>query len=259
MKRMAASNVLIVGVKGLGVEIAKNIVLAGVKSVTLYDPEPVQVQDLGTQFFLRESDVGKPRAAATLPRLAELNAYVPVKDLGGTAGQDITVDLIKGFQVVVLTDVPLNKQLEINDWTHANDVHFISTETRGLFGAAFNDFGPKFTCIDPTGEQPLTGMVVEIGKDKDGLVTCLDETRHGLEDGDFVTFSEVKGLEDLNGCEPLKISVKGPYTFSIGDTSNLKGDYVSGGIFTQVKMPKIIEFVSCIYAGHLWLYIDATP
>jgi ubiquitin-activating enzyme E1 len=48
---------------------------------------------------LRESDVGKPRAAATLPRLAELNAYVPIKDLGGSAGQEITVDLIKGFQV----------------------------------------------------------------------------------------------------------------------------------------------------------------
>ncbi|GAB1519654.1 E1 ubiquitin-activating protein [Rhizoctonia solani] len=244
MKRMAASNVLIVGVKGLGVEIAKNIVLAGVKSVTLFDPEPVQVQDLGTQFFLRESDVGKPRAAATLPRLAELNAYVPVKDLGGSPGQEITVDLIKGFQAVILTDVPLSKQLEINDWTHENGVHFISAETRGLFGSAFNDFGPKFTCIDATGEQPLTGMVVEISKDKDGIVTCLDETRHGLEDGNFVTFSEVKGLEELNDCEPLKVTVKGPYTFSIGDTSNLKGDYVSGGIFTQVKMPKIIEFKS---------------
>ncbi|CAE6422306.1 unnamed protein product [Rhizoctonia solani] len=244
MKRMATSNVLIVGVKGLGVEIAKNIVLAGVKSVTLFDPEPVQVQDLGTQFFLRESDVGKPRAAATLPRLAELNAYVPVKDLGGSPGQEITVDLIKGFQAVILTDVPLSKQLEINDWTHENDVHFIAAETRGLFGYAFNDFGSKFTCIDATGEQPLTGMVVEISKDKDGIVTCLDETRHGLEDGNFVTFSEVKGLEELNGCEPLKVTVKGPYTFSIGDTSNLKGEYVSGGIFTQVKMPKIIEFKS---------------
>lgn len=73
-------------------------------------------------------------------------------------------------------------------------------------------------------------------------MTCLEETRHGLEDGDFVTFSEIKGMEELNGCEPLKISVKGPYTFSIGDTSKLS-PYISGGIFTQVKMPKIINFV----------------
>ncbi|KAJ2933673.1 hypothetical protein H1R20_g3400, partial [Candolleomyces eurysporus] len=243
MKRMAASNVLIVGLKGLGVEIAKNIVLAGVKSVTIYDPEPVTIQDLSSQFFLRQQDVGKPRAAATLPRLAELNAYVPVRDLGGKAGEGISVDLVKGFQVVVLCGVSYKKQLEINEWTRANNVHFIAAETRGLFGSAFNDFGPKFTCVDPTGEQPLSGMIVSVAKDSEGLVTCLDETRHGLEDGDFVTFTEVQGMSELNGCEPRKISVKGPYTFTIGDTSNL-GDYKTGGIFTQVKMPKIVEFKS---------------
>ena len=52
-------------------------------------------------------------------------------------------------------------------------------------------------------------------------------------------------MEELNGCEPRKVSVKGPYTFSIGDTTGL-GEYNTGGIFTQVKMPKIIDFVSFI-------------
>ena len=58
-----------------------------------------------------------------------------------------------------------------------------------------------------------------------------------------MTFTEVQGMTELNGCEPRKITVKGPYTFSIGDTSDL-GDYKTGGIFTQVKMPKILDFVS---------------
>lgn len=65
MKKMATSNVLIVGMKGLGVEIgklllalqvehkadviAKNVALAGVKTVTVYDPSPVEIADLGTQ------------------------------------------------------------------------------------------------------------------------------------------------------------------------------------------------------------------
>lgn len=241
MKKMAASNVLIVGLNGLGAEIAKNVCLAGVKSVTLYDPEPVTVQDLSSQYFLRETDVGSPRAAATLPRLSQLNAYVPVRDLGGQSGQEISVDMIRPFQVVVLCGASYEKQLEINDWTHANGVYFISADTRGLFGSVFNDFGPKFTCVDPTGEQALSGMIVSVDKDKEGLVTCLDETRHGLEDGDFVTFTEVQGMEELNGCKPRKVSVKGPYTFTIGDTSAF-GDYIRGGIFQQVKMPKIIEF-----------------
>lgn len=84
------------------------------KSVTIYDPDPVEVQDLSTQvgivssspnladasqFFLREEDVGKPRAEVAVPRLAELNAYVPVRNLGGQPGQEITVELIQGFQV----------------------------------------------------------------------------------------------------------------------------------------------------------------
>jgi len=243
MKKMAASNVLIVGLQGLGVEIAKNLALAGVKSVTIFDPEPVIVQDLGSQFFLRLEDIGKSRAEATLPRLAELNAYVPIRNLGGHPGQELNVDLISGFQVVVLCGVPWSKQVEINNWTHQNGVHFIAAETRGLFGSVFNDFGPRFACVDPTGEQPLTGMIVSVSKDDEGLVTCMDETRHGLEDGDFVTFTEVQGMTELNGCEPRKVCVKGPYTFTIGDTTTF-GNYNTGGIFTQVKMPKLIDFKS---------------
>jgi len=73
----------------------------------------------------------------------------------------------------------------------------------------------------------------------------LNETRHNLEDGDYVTFTEIKGMTELNGCEPKKISVLGPYTFSIGDTSNLS-DYVSGGLFHQVKQPKTLKFVSLL-------------
>jgi hypothetical protein len=29
---------------------------------------------------------------------------------------------------------------------------------------AFNDFGSKFTCVDPTGENPLSGIVASIDK-----------------------------------------------------------------------------------------------
>jgi ubiquitin-activating enzyme E1 len=78
MKRMGASNVLIVGLKGLGVEIAKNIALAGVKSLTLYDPAPAAIADLSSQFFLHKEDIGKRRDAVTVTRVGELNAYTPV-------------------------------------------------------------------------------------------------------------------------------------------------------------------------------------
>ena len=149
----------------------------------------------------------------------------------------LTTDRLAKFQVIVLTETALKTQIEINDFTHKNGIFFVSTDVRGLFGNVFCDFGPAFSVVDPTGEAPLTGIVAGIASD--GLVTALDETRHGLEDGDYVTFAEVEGL-DL-GVEPRKVEVKGPYTFSIGDVSNL-GQYTRGGIFTQAKMPKIIDF-----------------
>ncbi|KAK9765192.1 E1 ubiquitin-activating protein [Basidiobolus ranarum] len=239
MKKMGCAHVLIVGLKGLGVEIAKNVVLAGVKTVTLYDPQLVEISDLSAQFFLTSEDVGKSRAEVTRPRLAELNQYVPVSVLEG----DLTTEKLKKFKVVVLTESTLERQLEINDYTHGHDIHFISADVRGLFGTVFCDFGKNFIVNDTTGENPLSGMIAMVSKDKESVVTCLDESRHGLEDGDYVTFKEIKGMEELNSCEPRKIKVLGPYTFSIGDTSAFN-DYIKGGIFTQVKMPKALDFKS---------------
>ena len=243
MKRMAASNVLVVGLRGLGAEIAKNVALAGVKSITIFDPTPVSISDLSTQFFLRPQDAsaGTRRDHATQPRLAELNTYVPIRVLEET---ELTQDVLARFQTVVLTDALYAEQLRINDITHGTSTHFIAAEVRGLFGSVFNDFGPKFLCNDPTGEQPLSGMIVSIAsEDEEGLVTTLDETRHGLEDGDYVSFTEVQGMEALNNSQPRKVTVKGPYTFTIGSTKGL-GEYKRGGIFKQVKMPKEIAFKS---------------
>lgn len=240
MKRMGASNVLVVGLKGLGVEIAKNIALAGVKSLTVYDPAPAQIADLSSQFFLTSDDVGKPRDQITAPRLAELNAYVPVK-IHSSTGLNDNLTQFDSYQVVVLTNVPIQSQKIVAEYCHSKNIYVVVADTFGLFGSLFCDFGEKFSVIDPTGETPLSGIVA--GIDEEGLVSALDETRHGLEDGDYVTFSEVEGMDAINNAEPRKITVKGPYTFSIGDVTGL-GQYQRGGMYQQVKMPKIIDFKS---------------
>lgn len=143
----------------------------------------------------------------------------------------------------MVTDVSLKRQLEMNEFTHANDIKFIAADTRGLFASVFCDFGTGFVVSDTSGEQSLTGLIASITTENEGVVTCLDENRHGLADGDFVTFREVQGMPKLNGCEPRKVKVLGPYTFSIGDTSSL-GTYVTGGTFVQVQMPKKLDFLS---------------
>ena len=107
MKKMANSNVLICGLQGLGAEIAKNVILGGVKSVTLHDTESVLISDLSSHFYFTEADIGKNRAEVSLPKLAELNNYVAVS----SSTVPIDADLIKAHSVVVAANIPLEMQL----------------------------------------------------------------------------------------------------------------------------------------------------
>uniref|UniRef100_A0A671UKR9 E1 ubiquitin-activating enzyme n=1 Tax=Sparus aurata TaxID=8175 RepID=A0A671UKR9_SPAAU len=235
MKRMQNSNVLISGMRGLGVEIAKNVILGGVRSVTVHDQGVAEWRDLSSQFYLREEDLGKNRAEVSQTRLAELNNYVPVTAYTGA----LTEDYITKFQVVVLTNSSLEEQQHVGELCHSRGLKLIVADTRGLFGQLFCDFGEEMVVYDTNGEQPLSAMISMITKDSAGVVTCLDEARHGFESGDYVTFTEVQGMTELNGCQPVEIKVLGPYTFSICDTTGYT-DYVRGGIVSQVKMPKKI-------------------
>lgn len=72
-----------------------------------------------------------------------------------------------------------------------------------------------------------------------------------------MTFSEVRGMTELNNCEPRKVKVVGPEAFSIGDTSDLS-EYIGGGICTQVIVPELVHFV-CLSIGSTlshYLHLD---
>jgi ubiquitin-like 1-activating enzyme E1 A len=58
-QRMRRSSVLIINLRGIATEACKNIVLAGVGSITILDPDKVLPEDLGAGFFFREEDIGQ--------------------------------------------------------------------------------------------------------------------------------------------------------------------------------------------------------
>ncbi|XP_043564560.1 ubiquitin-like modifier-activating enzyme 1 [Chiloscyllium plagiosum] len=239
MKQMKTSSVLVSGMRGLGVEIAKNIILGGVKQVTVHDEGKAEWNDLSSQFYLTVDDIRKNRAKASEQRLAELNSYVPVSSYTGK----LTEDFLRQFQVVVLTDSTLEEQLRIGEFCHNQNIKFIVADTKGLFGQLFCDFGEEFTVIDKNGEEPQTAVITWITKGNPGLVTCMDEAWHGFQPGDYVTFSQVQGMTELNNCTPIEIQVNDPYSFFIGDTSDFS-DYEKGGIAMEVKMPQTLMFKS---------------
>lgn len=237
-RRMAESDVLICGLNGLGVEVAKNIILAGVKSVTLLDTTPASWADLASQFYLTEADIGKPRAEACVGKLAALNRYVKVSVAHG----DLTTMLVSGFQVVVLIDTPPAKQLEIDDFCHTKNICCIAADVRGVFAYVFCDFGPAFVVTDPDDKTVATCLVESITQDFPALVTVSDDARHQLETGDVVVFSGMRGVEALEGRE-YQVTVKSPYSFEIQADTTAAGTHESGYV-TQVKQPKTVSFRS---------------
>ena len=57
MRKLTHLKILIIHLRGLGIEIAKNIILSGPNQVSIFDPELVNINDLGANFYLSVDDI----------------------------------------------------------------------------------------------------------------------------------------------------------------------------------------------------------
>uniref|UniRef100_A0A5F8GLU2 E1 ubiquitin-activating enzyme n=1 Tax=Monodelphis domestica TaxID=13616 RepID=A0A5F8GLU2_MONDO len=233
MRRLRRSSMLVSGMKGLGVEIAKNLVLAGVGRLTLHDPSPTCWMDLASQFFLAEEDIGQNRAKASLPHLAQLNSSVCLDAHDGPLAE---IEL-QAFQVVVLTDSTLEEQLQVGSLCHKLGVHFVVASTRGLVGQLFCDFGKEFTIYEPSEAEPLGNSIGHISQGSPGILTVLEENGHCFQDGDRAVFSGIEGMTELNDGDPRPVRVLDKRTLEIGDTAAFS-PYLRSGTITKVKKPQ---------------------
>lgn len=240
----------------LGLEVAKNIILAGPKQVTINDNNIVQPRDLGSNYFSSENNIGiNTRADACLFKLRELNAYVqvdvdkrnfiPEKNSNSTAGSRISLNsplyFLKDFNVLVITEFISKEASEtLNNFCRENKIGFIYSCVNGLAGFVFVDFGDLFLIHDDNGEEIKQFYVSNITKENPGIVfidDSIDNQKLDLSHGDYVTFKEITGMTELNDTPPRPVRILSPFTFSIEDTSKFS-DYICGGITEQIKVPK---------------------
>lgn len=234
-KRMASSSVLLVGLNGLGVEVAKNIILAGVKSVTVLDDKLATWEDLSAQFYLDETSIGRRRAEVTVPKLAELNPYVHVTMETGNV-EDVVKKGV--YSVVVLVDQSYAVYSAIAEHCRAQGIALIVGDVRGVAGQIFCDFGNEFIVNDADGEAAASSIIATVVPSvNSSLVTVLEESRHNLTTGDVVKITGVTGATDLNE-RSFQVTVKDPFSFEIDAVCGLG----SGGYVNQVKQPVSISF-----------------
>ncbi|GAQ84097.1 SMT3/SUMO-activating complex, AOS1/RAD31 component [Klebsormidium nitens] len=142
-KRMSKSNILVGGaITGIIAEALKNIVLAGVGSVTLVDDTPVSAESIAATFILTPDliDSGVSMGAACAAALQDFNPMVAVRSEEGNI-VDKAPDFYDFFSVVLLGRAPLDLQKKINGIcrSRGHKVAFFSADVRGGIGQIFVD------------------------------------------------------------------------------------------------------------------------
>jgi len=264
MGRLSQLQILVCGLNGVGVETAKNLILAGPKQVVLYDPNPADIRDLQTNFYLTKEDIeGKvPKAQACVKKLSTLNPYVQVK----AYNNDIVEAFLRQFHVVVITlNMTQESLTQINEICRSHGTKFIYGWTSGVVASVFSDFGKSHTVTDPDGEPTRMNVVQSISKT--GVVKVA-ANRHRLDDGDHVRFEELEGsLSRMNSSigtdnQPINVfavkrlfgesrgadgktrSVLLSDRFQIVDFPTMTEDYSGTGMASQVKMPISLNYCS---------------
>ncbi|KAJ4324188.1 E1 ubiquitin-activating protein aos1 [Fusarium piperis] len=202
--KIQSANILLITIKALANEIAKNLVLAGIGSLTLLDGAVVTEADRGSQFFLSEDDsiIGQNRAQAASAALQKLNPRVRVHvDTEGVKTKGPSY--FAGFDIVIATDLDPESFNIINTATRLNCKAFYAAGCHGLYGFIFSDLIEHDYVIErdlgnrPTvpGPESRTRTIVDVQTRKEGPKTIESVTKRELYSTWFLA-SDVGGLPE---------------------------------------------------------------
>ena len=243
--KLIKMKVILVGLRGIGIETAKNLSLQGVGAITLIDPHLTELRDLGVNFFLSEDDVNKrnSRAAAVAPRIQELNSLCKI-----SIAAEVTDTLLSQNTALIITEPrPISDLIELNESCRKYKISFLYSFTCGISTTIFVDHGLSHVVNDPTGEKPVQKLITDITKiSETELLLRYDhpagQMPEGVSGGHF-EITDVLGLESLNHAvyevrkepsDPVKtIRITVPTTSILDSTP-----YLSGGLLTEKKLPR---------------------
>lgn len=219
--------------------------------MTVNDSKECWLSDLCDNFFITKQDVEKKIkwADACKNKLQQLNYYVKVSVLANQLDSEeaLVEAKLETYSVVVITDLGIKQQILINDYCRKHEVKFIAADALGVYGWVFNDFGDKFVVLDKDGEELQELVIDSITNAEEGIVTLQQGFKHRFEDGDEVTFKQIKGMKSLDDENKSlndtvhKVKVINPASFKIGSTVSYS-PYESSGLVKQIKSIKEMHF-----------------
>lgn len=248
MEKISQLKILIIGLRGLGVEIAKDIIVSGPNKVTVFDPNKVQIKDLGSNFYLSKNDIGKRRDESCIKHLQKLNKYVNVNYFMDNNIDSILNKIVGNYNVVIVSEIISKKYiLLLNDILRKNKICFIYSAVCGLASFIFTDFGPDFTIYDEFCSKKRKFFIKNIEKSENGLIEIQWDKDYNPDIKEYILFRDVQGMTEINYNENnkkiFKIKIKDNTSFYIGNTMNFS-DYKEGGYIEETILPKKVSYQS---------------
>jgi ubiquitin-like 1-activating enzyme E1 A len=252
-EKIRNANILLITMKALANEVAKNLVLAGIGSLTIIDHEPVNETDLGAQFFVSAADVGKNRAEAAAPQVRRLNPRVNVI----VDTEDITLkgpSYFQSFDIVIATDLRPDTLNIINTATRVNHKPFYAAGVHGLYGFIFSDLiqhdyvierekGNRETLIQP---ETRTRSVIDVKTKKENgkmveMVTKREVYSTWFLASDVATLPAdyLKSRRRLKAVTPILSCLRALWEFEQLQNGRIPGhDHASLALFTRLATQK---------------------
>ncbi|KAG7473585.1 hypothetical protein MATL_G00097440 [Megalops atlanticus] len=130
------AHVCLINATASGTEILKNLVLPGIGAFTIVDGHKVSGEDVGNNFFLSSSSIGKNRAQATTELLQELNSDVSGNFVEETPDKllDNDPEFFHRFSLVIGVQLPESTCLRLGAVLWSADVPYLVCRTYGLVG-----------------------------------------------------------------------------------------------------------------------------
>lgn len=163
-KRLNAARVLIAGFGALASEIAKNIVLAGVGSVSILDNTSCSTYGEPNFLIPADSPADQPVSAAAVKELQAMNPHVKVHAQPGSVN-DLAQNtaLIQQHDVVILLDQPLPRVHAADQACSKLGVKFFAATVRGPNSFVFanlrsHSYVPKKDASKPQSEVEVVHL-----------------------------------------------------------------------------------------------------
>jgi molybdopterin/thiamine biosynthesis adenylyltransferase len=190
IKKISKLSIFIQGINGLSLETSKNLILTGIKSLTILDKNICQHEDLSWNFLLNEKDIGiKRKDESILNKLKELNEYVEVK-----VANDLEKAINDNDIIVIAVNKYSDEIYRINEICRKNKKGFVYAGLFGLAGFIFCDFG-NHLIIDENSEELQKVFISSITqnlKENKIIFSIKKDENGGINNEKYFNFKEIE-------------------------------------------------------------------